>query len=224
LLQTYSAALKESYSALEKINLVWLRTILVLFSVVLLADMSINIPVAFFGIKVPDIYYAVLLAEACAVFAIGYLSLRQPEILAGVSLTAADTPKSKPEKYVTSPLDDQLGRELADKLDLEMEQRQLFLKNDLSLTELADIMGLSTRHLSQVINQHRHRNFYDYVNSYRAHHAANFLVSHGKTNLTRLAFESGFNNRVSFSKAFRSHTGQTPTEFISRQAEASAER
>jgi AraC-like DNA-binding protein len=133
-------------------------------------------------------------------------------------------PKSKSEKYVGSPLDDRLGTELADKLDLEMKQRQLFLQNDLSLTDLADIMGLSTRHLSQVINQHRHRNFYDYVNSYRAHHAANYLVSHGKTNLTRLAYESGFNNRVSFSKAFRSHTGQTPTEFISKQTKVTTTR
>jgi AraC-like DNA-binding protein len=80
--------------------------------------------------------------------------------------------------------------------------------------QLAKEAGLSPHHLSQVINQHKHKNFYDYINGYRAKYAANYLRVHGKTNLTRLAFDCGFNNRVTFFQTFRKHTGDTPTNFL----------
>ena len=221
LLRTYRNTIKDSFSAVDAINLNWLQIVVILFSMVMLADMSVFVPQVFFGMELPKLYYAILLAEAVSVFAIGYLSLRQPEIVAGVSLpNSGDQQQSASEKYLGSPVDDKLGAELADRLDREMEQQKIFLRNDLTLAELADVIGLSTRHLSQVINQHRHKNFYDYVNGYRARHAASHLARHGKTNLTRLAYDSGFNNRVSFSKAFRKYTGQTPTEFLDKQHQA----
>ncbi len=216
LLRTYRAKAMETRSALDKINLNWLTIVVVLFSVILAADFALNIPAIFFGVTRPEFYDAVLLAEACSVFAIGYLSLRQPEILLGHSLAPQPVVSGASTKYLGSPVDEQLGAELADKLDRVMETKQVFLQNDLKLAELADIAGLSPHHLSQVINQHHHKNFYDYVNGYRAKFAADHLRKHGKTNLTRLAFDAGFNNRVSFSKAFRKHTGQTPTDFLER--------
>ena len=212
-LNGYRSQAKQHLSAIEKINLLWLRTLLVLLSIILMCDMALNIPSAFLGISNPDLYNVVILAEAGAVFAIGYLSLRQPEILAGQSLEQPDASLHGTGKYLGSPVDELLGVELADKLDELMVDHQIFLENGLQLADLAQAAGLTPHHLSQVINQHRHRNFYDYVNEYRARYAAEHLREHGRSNLTRLAFASGFNNRVSFSRAFRKYTGQTPTEF-----------
>ena len=213
-LNTYKSRAKQHLSATEKINLIWLRALLGLLSVILVCDMALNIPSVFFGGSNPVLYNAVILAEAGAVFAIGYFSLRQPEIFVGQSLNLPDEISEGAEKYLGSPVDDKLGAELADKLDELMVERQIFLKNGLQLADLAREAGLAPHHLSQVINQHRHRNFYDYVNGYRARYAADYLQNHGKSNLTRLAFTCGFNNRVSFSKAFQKYTGETPTSFI----------
>ena len=176
--------------------------------------MSVNIPAVFLGADMPALYDLILLAEASAVFAIGYLSLRQPEILAGHSLITV--PPSTSIKYCGSPVDTKLGAELANKLDDLMEQQQVFLRNDLKLAELGELIGLSTHHLSQVINQQRHKSFYNYVNTYRARFAADYLLKNGKTNLTRLAFESGFNNRASFNNAFKRYTDLTPSEFLKK--------
>jgi AraC-like DNA-binding protein len=207
---------------MEKINLIWLRTLVVLFSLVLACDMALNIPAIFFGTVRPSFYNAVILAEAGTVFAIGYLSLRQPEILAGKSLAQPVTSTEGAEKYLGSPVDEALGAELADNLDRLMDDSELFLENGLTLKDLAKEAGLSPHHLSQVINQHRHKNFYDYINGYRAKYATNYLRKHGKTNLTRLAFDCGFNNRVSFFQAFRKHTGGTPTNFVKNNAKKEA--
>ncbi len=219
LLRTYRNAVKDSFSTIDAINLNWLKTVVIIFSVVLMGDMSLNIPATFFSASMPFFYNVILLAEAGAIFAIGYLSLRQPEIIAGTSLPDRHqiTETKIKIKYFGSAIDQQLGRELADKLDQEMTEQKLFLRNALSLTELAEVMGLSTQNLSQVINQHRHKNFYDYVNGYRARYAADQLTRHGKVNLTRLAYDAGFNNKVSFNKAFRKYTGQTPSEFVRKQ-------
>ncbi len=219
-LKTYQSKIKETHSAIETINLAWLKVLILLFSAILVADMSMNIPAAFFGVEMPALYDFVLFAEAVAVFAIGYLSLRQPEIVSGVSLTSPAPASSVPAKYLGSPVDHKLGAELAEQLDGLMEQQQVYLNNDLKLAELGETIGLSPHHLSQVINQHRHKNFYDYVNTYRARFAADYLIRHGKTNLTQLAFDSGFNNRVSFNSAFKKHTGLTPSAFIKRHNDA----
>ncbi|WP_120497225.1 helix-turn-helix domain-containing protein [Kiloniella sp. EL199] len=217
ILREYQIETKDQFSTLEKINLTWLIVILTSFSSILLFDMTMNFLIVFGDFKLTLIYDIVLLLEALMVFAIGYFSLRQPEILTGSS--AKNHPVKNPitTKYIGSPIDKQLGAELADQLDKMMIEQKTYLTNDLTLTQLADSMALGTHHMSQIINQHRHKNFYDYINEYRAQHAAGYLAKRGKTNLTRLAYESGFNNRVSFNKAFRKYTGQTPTEFLKRQ-------
>jgi AraC-like DNA-binding protein len=218
-LKTYRGKAKQHLSAIEKINLIWLKLLVGLFTVILACDMALNIPAIFFGVLRPAFYDAVILAEAGTVFAIGYFSLRQPEILAGQSLENPTTSEEGAAKYLGSPVDEALGAELADNLDRLMDESELFLENGLTLKDLAKEAGLSPHHLSQVINQHRHKNFYDYINGYRAKYAAGYLRVHGKTNLTRLAFDCGFNNRVSFFQAFRKHTGDTPTNFLKRSTE-----
>ncbi|KAB7610270.1 helix-turn-helix transcriptional regulator [Amylibacter sp. SFDW26] len=212
LLKKYRQNLLEQFSSLEKINLVWLYVVLGVFSLILLIDYSMNIPATLFNEARPWFYNWIVLTEALTVYVVGYLSLRQPEIFLGTN-SAPDTPNPTIEKYLNSPIDNTLGTELADNLDTLMKKKKLFLRNDLNLTDLASEMGLAPHHLSQVINQHRYKNFYDYVNGFRIKYAADFLIANGKTNLTTLAFEAGFNNRVSFNNAFRKLTNKTPTEF-----------
>ena len=218
MLRSYRALAEQQLSATEKINLIWLSALIGAFSFILMCDMALNLPHIFFGVTRPQFYDAVLLAEAGAVFAIGYFSLRQPEIFMGQSTTLSKATSTRTPKYLDSPVDEVLGAELADKLDALMEERQLFLENGLRLSDLAQEAGLSPHHLSQVINQHRHRNFFEYVNTYRARHAANHLLKHGKANLTQLAYDSGFNNRASFNTAFKKYTGMTPTRFLENAA------
>lgn len=212
-LSLYRSRLKDMYAATETINMIWLRNLIAVFSAILLVDMSMNIPAAFFGHPMPFAYNLVLMTEAISIFAIGYYSLNQVEVI--MDVTGGKNTESSPlSKYEGSPIDDQLGAEMALKLDGLMEHAQMFRKNDLRLRDLADEMGLSLHHLSQIINQHRNKNFYDYVNSYRAKYAADVLSKSGKTNLTQLAYESGFNNRVSFNNAFKKQTGTTPSAFL----------
>jgi len=226
-LAEYRANAMQQVSTLARVNLRWLYAIIVIFAGFLAIDGSFNVPAAFLGTARPFVYDLVIVAEALAVFAIGYFSLRQPELIYGLSIEVPQICETSEEaaKYLGSPIDETLGAELANQVDEIMERDKVFLFNELTLADLAEAAGLSPHHLSQVINQHRQRNFYDYVNSYRAAHAVAYLEKHGKSNLTRLSFSSGFNNRASFNKAFKKLTGITPSSFVqSRSSSASTKR
>jgi YesN/AraC family two-component response regulator len=70
--------------------------------------------------------------------------------------------------------------------------------------------------LSAVINQSYKTNFNDFLNNYRVEHAKT-LIQNGKARLLTLEALSerfAFNNRNSFTTAFKKHTGQTPSDFI----------
>ncbi len=207
--QRYQDQLKQALSATEKINLSWLKILITIFAILVLIDMCLAVPTRILQIANP--YYNVyMMAEALTIFAIGYLSLRQIEIQEPLE------EEHCVKKYDSSPISIELGRNLAQDLDKKMQNSEIYLKNNLSLSELSKEMGLSPHHLSQVINQHRNKNFYDYVNAYRAQKAAETLMINGKVNVTNLAYDTGFNNRVSFNNAFRKHTGTTPTKYAKK--------
>ena len=84
----------------------------------------------------------------------------------------------------------------------------------LTLQNLADILGIQSRHLSQIINDKYKQNFYDYINSYRIHAAKEKLAdSTDKKTILEILYAVGFNTKSSFNTAFMKHTGLTPTKF-----------
>lgn len=58
-------------------------------------------------------------------------------------------------------------------------------------------------------------NFFEYINSLRITEAMELLKDKGKSRLTiiEVAYQVGFNNKVSFNAAFKKQTGVTPTEY-----------
>jgi AraC-like DNA-binding protein len=85
----------------------------------------------------------------------------------------------------------------------------------LSLSELARRLGTNTSHLSKAINQGLGLSFPDMINEMRAREVARRLTEQNaaRSDLLDLAFESGFNSKASFNRAFRAVHGVSPSEF-----------
>lgn len=125
--------------------------------------------------------------------------------------SGADEPKVK---YLHSALPDSAASEIADLIETRLDEHQDFLDEKLTLTALASSIGMKAHTVSQVINQHMGTNFYKLVNGYRVQHAINLISDpHAHFPLERIAVEAGFSNRVTFNKAFRGLTGQTPSSY-----------
>ena len=74
----------------------------------------------------------------------------------------------------------------------------------------------TTRHnASQVINEHFEVSFHELINTYRIQEAKKILDNDFKKNLNIIdvAYEVGYNNKVTFNKAFKKDTQLTPSEY-----------
>lgn len=123
----------------------------------------------------------------------------------GQKITAEQNLKSKLDKN-TSTLQNYL----------ELHQPQ-FQKN-LTLERLAEQVGLPSRDLSSVINQHFQTNYTDFVNSLRIQQAKRLLsVQDESLSIQNIFAQIGFNSKTAFNTAFKKHTGMTPSQFRHQQ-------
>ena len=122
--------------------------------------------------------------------------------------------EEKATKYKNSNLDNSQKKEYSIKLKDLLEQEKVFLKNDLTLNHISSKLEISTRNLSQIINEIFQKNFYDLINFYRVEEAKKALLTHGKNKtILEIIYEVGFNSKSAFNTAFRKNTGLTPSEF-----------
>ena len=84
---------------------------------------------------------------------------------------------AKNNKYRTSALTAEEIEKYAGQLDKVMEQDQPYLKTDLKLSDLAELMQIPSHQLSQLLNQKIKSNFYDYINRFRVEERSSTCVS-----------------------------------------------
>jgi AraC-like DNA-binding protein len=104
---------------------------------------------------------------------------------------------------------------IAAQLDMYFEQQKPFLKQHLSLADIAAETGYTRNQLSFVFNHTLRQSFYDYLNEARL----NYLLQHKTPEQTGAdsAFEAGFSSMSTFYKTFKRVTGTTPGKYFSPQ-------
>ncbi len=136
------------------------------------------------------------------------------------NVTRMASDSSRQRKYQKSGLTDEQLVEYKIGLEQIMSSRQLFLRSDLTLPKLAEELGCSVNHLSQVINSGFGVSFFDYLAQYRIEHAKVLLTTlDGQSGaVLDVAFSVGFNSNSAFYAAFKKCVGQTPAQFRRAQA------
>jgi AraC-like DNA-binding protein len=101
------------------------------------------------------------------------------------------------------------------KINQYMEQQKPYLNKDLTIKILAEGIEIPSYQLSQLINQHYKKNFFDFINTYRVNEAKLNLLNPKYANLKieSLGEMAGFNSRTSFFSIFKKHLQLTPAEF-----------
>lgn len=105
--------------------------------------------------------------------------------------------------------------QLAVNLQHTIENKQLYLDPDISLSDLSKKIQIPAGKLSLVINKKLGKNYYDYMNEYRVREFIKRLSegSDPKLSLLGLAFDCGFRSKSTFNSFFKRLTGQTPSAF-----------
>ena len=100
-------------------------------------------------------------------------------------------------------------------LDL-FENECLSQNAELSLNDVAKKLQTNVSVISKTINQSFNLNFNDFVNQYRVNQIKKAIENgeHKKTTLLGLAYDSGFNSKATFNRAFKKTTGSSPKAYI----------
>ena len=205
----YRKIIKNEYSQIDQINLDWLSSIINSFGLLTLVSLIHNfIPLA--GNRSVLIVTLVFLLIFIFYFVNRVIlkALRQPEIFAGIA-------QNETTKYLGSNLTPGQIEEYKQQLLTLFSTEKPFLNPQVSLADLSEALSVSTKHLSQIINQSFNKSFFDLINSYRIQEVQQILKESRDDKLTVLEamYQVGFNSKSSFNKAFKKETGLTPTQF-----------
>ena len=97
------------------------------------------------------------------------------------------------------------------------EQQKKYLQTNVSLQSLSRDLQTNPNYLSRVINFNKDKNFSQYLNDLRITHALETLQENStflKYSIKAIAFECGYTNATSFSRAFYKQTGFYPSFYI----------
>jgi len=201
-------SLKGYYSSLEKINYDWLKLVVSAFLIMWIVDI-INWVTGSLGINSPT-------SRVYLTFVSLFINFVFANLLIIKNLRLPETePAAEIHKYEKSPLTLQTKTEILARLERLMTQEKLFLNSSLNLGEVAHKLSVVPRYLSQVINELKAKNFYDYVNSYRIDEAKKLLSdpAHNSEKILSVLYDCGFNSKSVFNTVFKKNTGLTPSEF-----------
>ena len=154
------------------------------------------------------LFHTQLLAMTALVLYIGYMAYSRPKFLSIIK------EKIRIPKYRNSGLTPSFSEELWVSLKRLMEDEKLYRQNDIKLETIASRLGTTRHNASQIINEHAGLNFFELINQYRIEEAKRILSStNGKLNIIDIAYEVGYNNKVTFNKSFKRFASLTPSQF-----------
>jgi AraC-like DNA-binding protein len=205
----YRKIIKDNYSQIDQINLDWLSVSINTFGLVTF----ISLIQSFIALAENRSVFMVTLV-LLLIFIFYFVNkvilkaLRQPEIFAGIA-------QNETNKYLGSNLTPSQIEEYKKQLLALLNTEKPFLNPQVGLADLSEKLSVSTKHLSQVINQSFNKSFFDFINTYRIQEVQQILKESKDDKMTVLEamYEAGFNSKSSFNTAFKKETGQTPTQF-----------
>ena len=104
-----------------------------------------------------------------------------------------------------------------------MDKKRPYLQKQYHIKDMADELEVPVHQLSAFLNQVLGMRFNDYMNKHRVSYCEQLILADATRthNLTELVDQCGFNNKNSFTAAFKKFTGRKPFEYIKlKHAEA----
>ena len=216
LFYNYRKRITQYFSNTYKLELNWILSFLILFTLLFLYNTIQTI----IGTFVTDLNYQQR----------WWLNLFAALITLYVGIKGyfTDTTKLKKLNFSFSPSLDAIPENTkADKTksipdsDIEivkslMENDKAYLNPELNLSDLAKQANMSRAQLSEIINSGFNKNFNDFVNMYRVDAFKNMLKNnkHQQLSLLGIAEECGFNSKATFNRVFKKLTNFSPSEYL----------
>lgn len=224
LLVRYNRFIRNNYSNLERINLDWLYSVVVVF-VVCIVVWTIYLFNHNYYMK--SVYYIISLIAWIMLIA---RSKKQIEVTFDTATTrkchfattqgecsqlveeSAPIEESAVEEEIDSNTS-QLTEQMKAQLNELMTVREIYLDSRLTLSDLAAELGTNRTYLSNYLNRELNVSFYDYVNSFRVKRACRMIDSDPDVSVHDIVESCGFNSVSTFRRSFTREVGRTYGEY-----------
>lgn len=121
------------------------------------------------------------------------------------------------QKYARVKVDEQEFANIVNRMKSYIEEKRCYTNPELKMSDLAEVLGLSSSKLSQVFSLYIKENYYEFINRYRLEEFKRLIAEgeYKKFTLTALSEKCGF-KKSSFFSTFRRVEGMTPTEYMKK--------
>jgi AraC-like DNA-binding protein len=242
MVREYRRALRDTHSNLDRRRLGWLGQLLGTLLAIWIGGMLAHAT----GLPLLAYVHVVLTAT---IYVIAYRNAVEPELfqplrapVAAVNAAAASIPErlalgstmtpqaslapasageaaEAPVRYQKAGLSPESAATIAERLASSFRSDQPYLDPDFTLAALAERLGVSPHHVSQVLNEKFGLSFYDYVNDHRVEELKRRLVEPtlAREKVLSIGFDCGFSSKSSLNSNFKKRVGMTPTEYRRRE-------
>ena len=181
----------------------WLKTFTLVYLILLCFNLIIyTIDIIIHdGIESNFYLYPTLIVNVGFIYWIGYIGFTKPNLIINEIKFASTT--NKKNSFIE------------EKLQHQIEVLEIYKNHTLTISELAKKLQLTTKELSNYINEVHKMNFSEYLNYHRVHKIKELLISPEakKYTLVTLASEAGFSSKSSFNAEFKKIMGTTPSKY-----------
>lgn len=96
-----------------------------------------------------------------------------------------------------------------------INEKKIYLENNINLDRFSDLVGLKPRDLSLILHVHYQLNFFEFINGLRLEEAKRLLEApeFAEVSILDIIYKSGFNSQSAFQRFFKRMVGCTPTEY-----------
>jgi len=178
--------------------------LLLLFQSIMVSIVYINFTLQYFEIFTwleTDLIAALLITFSLYIY--GFSILKSPQTI---------IPNNYSIRYARSSLNIHDKQKIYKKMTQLLANEKPYLKFDLTLDELSNMLDTTPNQLSQVINERLDKNFHQFINEYRVNEVKQNINDHKRT-LYAIGLDSGFNSKSAFNRVFKDIAGMTPGAF-----------
>lgn len=125
-----------------------------------------------------------------------------------------DLESESTEKETSTELSD--IEEMKSKILELITEKRIFENPKLTLSDVSNELGVTTKTISTVVNSGFDLNFNDFINFHRIEALKQKLKDgeQKRSTLLGLAYDCGFNSKATFNRAFKKNTGLSPKEYV----------
>lgn len=183
----------------------WLKRFVVLFTIIHCIDLFLFSTdlIIHDGQETFTFLYPTLIINVVFIYWIGIIGFAKPKHLFNVF------------KIENASKKEMIKREIIEKLNVALDQNEVYKNSNLTLEQLALTLEISPRELSKHINEVHQMNFSEFLNFHRIKKVKELLISPDSEKYTfiTLAENAGFSSKSSFNAIFKKMVGVPPSVY-----------